>query len=547
MNRNFGYTYLEVIGMKVKFRMLYEKIPAFIPDAKINILGSVDLDAIICGARMFSPLDSHPQPQYIYFCSANDVEKLTDAYEDVILVCVSEKEELPEFLGDSFKIVMIMTAMQMSQVFNLLSEIIMVAYNINMIIQENALGKRELRDLLVLGEGILTNVYVLFDSCFELVGYSERKVSNNLFYKNIIETNALEPRKIMQLIDNGIFVRLQKCGEVLLPEHNFLTDVPVFIKEISERGTVLGYGFLICVNTLPLKDMMRFFAEYIDSFRKYLSSAGEPKQLFLNNQCEAFLIGLVQHNFSDEDQIRNISRSFHIDPDEECYLIRIQYKEGERIPNGYARKELENLLNEHVAFFYQQGLQVLIKRKQWIYHIDDECERDFSDYLKKYNAVCGVSNLYSGVQYLDKAFRQVMTAIELGQQFSTVRTKTYYNYNDKLFPYYNYEILDMIHCYYQWHHYLPGGLLQLKKLLHVDKMKHTDYMKTLFVYMEKGYSINKAAAAMYMHRNSLIYRLEAIEEIMEVDFKEATYKELLPLSYRILDYEIAYLNFSEEK
>lgn len=533
--------------MKIRFRMLYEKIPVFIPDARIDIIGNVDLDATIEGTRIFSSLDDHPQTKYIYFCSADDIQKLTDVYKDVILVCVSKKEELPELLGNSFKIVKIVTTISMPQAFNLVSEILMVAYNISLVVQENVVEKRELSEMLTLGEALLTNIYVLFDSRFELVGYSKGKVSDNLFYRNIIETNTLDPRKIMQLIDNDIFVRFRKSGEVLLKEDNFLTDVPVFIKQVSEGDVVLGYGFLICVNTPPLQDMMKFFSEYIDSFRKYLPSTGETKWLFLNNQQEAFFVGVVQRHFTDVKQIRDASHSFNINPDEEYYLIRVQYKEWERIPHTYVRKELEEILNEHVGFFYQNGIHILVQRKRWLYCMEDKYPAVFLDYLEKYHAVCGVSNLCGGVQNLAAAFYQASTAITHGQQLSAVKAKTYYEYEDRVFRYHNYEMLDVIHGYYQQHHCLPGCLLQLKKLQLADQMKHTDYMKVLFVYMEKGYSINKASTALYMHRNSLIYRLEAIEEIMEIDLKEAHYQELLSFSYRILDYEMAYLNYGEEE
>ena len=61
---------------------------------------------------------------------------------------------------------------------------------------------------------------------------------------------------------------------------------------------------------------------------------------------------------------------------------------------------------------------------------------------------------------------------------------------------------------------LPGGLLSLQQ--HDDK-KHTEYVQTLSVYLRNERSLTKTADALFIHRSSLLKRLDKIQRIIKDD------------------------------
>lgn len=60
-------------------------------------------------------------------------------------------------------------------------------------------------------------------------------------------------------------------------------------------------------------------------------------------------------------------------------------------------------------------------------------------------------------------------------------------------------------------------------LYQYDQENKTEYLMTLASYLQNKCSVSSTAAALYIHRNSLQYRIKKIEEIL--DFKIATSEE----------------------
>jgi sugar diacid utilization regulator len=61
----------------------------------------------------------------------------------------------------------------------------------------------------------------------------------------------------------------------------------------------------------------------------------------------------------------------------------------------------------------------------------------------------------------------------------------------------------------------------LGPLIEYEQSRKGDLMSTLFVYFENNQNINKTADSLYIHKNTLNYRLKRIEEILMTDFTES--------------------------
>lgn len=61
---------------------------------------------------------------------------------------------------------------------------------------------------------------------------------------------------------------------------------------------------------------------------------------------------------------------------------------------------------------------------------------------------------------------------------------------------------------------------QIQALAAYDQEQHADLVHTLEVYLGQGSSVVDAADALHIHRNTLLHRLERIEEIISVDLRQ---------------------------
>lgn len=75
----------------------------------------------------------------------------------------------------------------------------------------------------------------------------------------------------------------------------------------------------------------------------------------------------------------------------------------------------------------------------------------------------------------------------------------------------------------------------LGALRRYDEAKGSDLVRTLSAYLECGGSYDDTAAARYVHRSTLKYRLQRIREIGDLDLKDPDTKFNLQLATRALD------------
>lgn len=63
--------------------------------------------------------------------------------------------------------------------------------------------------------------------------------------------------------------------------------------------------------------------------------------------------------------------------------------------------------------------------------------------------------------------------------------------------------------------YLSSALLQLRES---DLKTGSEYVKTLFAYLENGEHLEKTAQKLHIHRNTVVYRIEKMKERFEMNF-----------------------------
>ncbi len=76
----------------------------------------------------------------------------------------------------------------------------------------------------------------------------------------------------------------------------------------------------------------------------------------------------------------------------------------------------------------------------------------------------------------------------------------------------------------------------VRSLMEYDQREGKDYLTTLRAFVIAGMNYTKAAELLHMHRNSVIYRIKQIEEILDFDFSSMEFGFHMDLSFRILDY-----------
>lgn len=80
----------------------------------------------------------------------------------------------------------------------------------------------------------------------------------------------------------------------------------------------------------------------------------------------------------------------------------------------------------------------------------------------------------------------------------------------------------------------------LEQLLQTDKSQGTHYVETLRSFFRNNQNVSAVAEELYLHRNTVNYRLSKIREILEDDFDD--YRIRLHLQMALIWYDIVQMN-----
>lgn len=136
----------------------------------------------------------------------------------------------------------------------------------------------------------------------------------------------------------------------------------------------------------------------------------------------------------------------------------------------------------------------------------------------------GVSNAFTHVESFAKYYYQAVAALNLGKRLNPEKLMFYY------IDYQFYDLLDHVEDKAQLGLFCHPALSRLRQY---DRKNETCLYATLKVYLDSGCSIKLASEKLFVHRNSLVYRLGRIAEISSIDLDDAYIRFMLTMSYLI--------------
>ena len=141
----------------------------------------------------------------------------------------------------------------------------------------------------------------------------------------------------------------------------------------------------------------------------------------------------------------------------------------------------------------------------------DKVARQIEEGLAKeldLKVVVGIGTVVNNIRDLARSYKEAQLAIEVGKVFDTERSII------------NYDNLGIGRLIYQ----LPTTLCQMF-LQEVFKKNPIDALdqETLFTinkFFENNLNVSETARKLFVHRNTLVYRLEKIKKLTDLDLRE---------------------------
>lgn len=96
----------------------------------------------------------------------------------------------------------------------------------------------------------------------------------------------------------------------------------------------------------------------------------------------------------------------------------------------------------------------------------------------------------------------------------------------------SYTLLHLVKDTTEAHYFMKN---YIEKLLNYSKKNNINLFQTLRVYLEQNGSIKKTSEKLFIHRSTLIYRLDKIKEILQLDIDDSDIRFNLMMTYKLYD------------
>jgi len=156
-------------------------------------------------------------------------------------------------------------------------------------------------------------------------------------------------------------------------------------------------------------------------------------------------------------------------------------------------------------------------------------------FCQQHQLILSIGPVVEGLFSLPLSWESAVSTLDLGKVFDP--QSTVYHYADYVVP----SIVRDLAAQKNLRLLIRPSIL---RLFEYDKAKGTEYLHTLRCYFSNDKNILESAAALHVHRNTLVYRMERIRKISGEDFLSEASRTHAFLSFSILDYLTAFDSLS---
>lgn len=373
--------------------------------------------------------------------------------------------------------------------------------------------------LVALASDYLSNPLVVIDNSLHIIAYSKNRVSTDFIWLEAVSRGYIT-------IEFGATLNnwddLVSQDQDFFDVHEISSKVRRFIR-LEYQHRMVGY-LNILEETTPLDSLPDETYHFV--------AALLTKELLFNYQqlnlqpfClreEEILLELLQERFVDHlhftSRIQGCSLdqpfTFHVGCIDFTHFISYNAK------HSLIQESLQAYIPDSTSVFFNNQLVILVKSEKEIK------KQPLNQFLKSMNLLLGISDPFEDLYILNTYLKQAQAALRLNPLLSPAVQITLY---DKVKPYHMYERFSTDELLQFCHQHV----LTLKRY---DEKNETEYVKTLQTYLLYQKSIQKTAACLYVHRNTIHYRIARIKEILQFDLDNSEQDARMLQSCEILEY-----------
>jgi len=266
-----------------------------------------------------------------------------------------------------------------------------------------------------------------------------------------------------------------------------------------------------------------FFGELLDdeiATAEEIAKRGEKYGLRGDGQHWVVVCKPLSHNFDGH-------ATFQLGPTQLEHLMR----EAQAYLDASGIDALSTIKGEHVVLLLRAGQQTLHSQQEqeWL-RLLQQLQEHLERGKDKWAISCGISNPADLLDRLPRAYQEASLALKHGLEL---------NQQPCIISYRVQQVPDLIRLL-PYHKLSEFYVSILKSLAYAKSEEGLELLTTLDTYLEQGNNVKETANAMFLHRNTVFYRLNKCEALLGLSFKDPI--DLLKLRIALMIHHILMAN-----
>jgi sugar diacid utilization regulator len=304
---------------------------------------------------------------------------------------------------------------------------------------------------------------------------------------------------------------------------------PRLIKTLVMRGIPVGV-MVVTAYVRPLEEQDAELMELIASF--IMPIIAKDRYFVSSNErtVENYFIKLLDGAKISSERVEKRLNLLEFNRTEYMYVLTIcacQRSSQGNVPTIAQLIDRFRHLGCEEVFLYNAALVCVYRSDHDIVDWDNQ-EPGLTQILREEGLEAGVSRRIADLSDLREYYLQARNALSIGRRLG--REATSYSRYDSLSAFLLFRNIPreelMNYCHQK-----------IQRLAEYDDAHNMDLCVTLQVYLEQTKSLAKAADVLYIHRNTVRYRINKCMELMNTDLEDGNEIFAYILSLRIIEYQ----------
>lgn len=485
--------------MKLNAYLIQERMKAKYP---VALYGRPSKDLSLLAPELYVDGTMHLYANHVYLATVDHLPQRPTIEKNVVLVCIGESSRL-NYYKEHATVLLIKNKVNFFEVFKDLLEIHLAYQQWESQLLTIMTKSPTIQDAIDCSYVIFERPIMVLDNSYGIVAQTQQLAAESFNYPDNQE-----------YLDSDSFLIFSQKQDVSLDRHGaFQLDFEA--------------GITLCVNLFNARD--DYIGCLVIGFEARPFIEGEAK---LAEYLAEIITKIVEYNpsllmserSSLQDTLENLMQEIPLNPNQKMYLNSLNHNEDyvcltvhylqrfSALPVVYICSVFENMLTNSLFWSQNNTIIGLVPTASMAAEISKtQSKSKFLTYIHQMQIYVGISNAFADLNMIRTYYFQAEAAIEHGRLNEAA---------EHIFTFSDFALAEMVANSlgnFSLESYFPNGFA---KLLEHDQDGGISYVDTLRVFLNSNLSYAEASRQLFVHRSTLLERIERIKKDLKVDLND---------------------------